>query len=66
MNIKIFYKKKLELLVKWFFMLKLNKIMNCYSINMSFIHNFNNYALSEINVEFSRNIYIYKSRNLYI
>ncbi|PFD04475.1 hypothetical protein CN295_30800 [Bacillus cereus] len=66
MNIKIFYKKKLELLVKWFFMLKLNKIMNCCSINMSFIHNFNNYALSEINVEFSRNIYIYKSRNLYI
>jgi len=37
-------------------MLKLNKSMNYYGINMSFIHNFNNYAISEINVEFSRKI----------
>ncbi len=64
--VRLLYKKKLELLVKWFFMLKLNKSMNCYSINMNFIHHFNNYAISEINVEFSRKIYIYKSKNVYI
>ncbi len=42
-------------------MLELNKSMDFYGINMNFIHNFNNYALSEINVEFSRKIYMYKS-----
>jgi len=47
-------------------MLELNKSMNFYGIDMNFIHNFNNYTLTELNVEFSRNIYIYKSQNLYI
>lgn len=47
-------------------MLKLNKSMNFHGINMNFIHHFNNYAVSEINVEFSRKIYIYKSQNVYI
>jgi hypothetical protein len=42
-------------------MLKLNKSMNFHGINMDFIHHFNNYAISEINVEFSRKKYIYKS-----